>query len=503
MICLLAGKVAGHDAHAKDRTQSSDFRSQRNNQRIRPVRVIAPPRSRLRTRGLASPAVTAGLRQSVRHAILLRIIRNKVRMRLFQPLRGRSMALLWGGLSLSAVGDQLYTVALTWIAVGVLGSNAGYLSALQAFVGLSAVLGVGFWADRWEPLRGMIGADLACALVLIVVVAAASFSGGPGITMLVLPIVVLALGRAVFQPALQSVLPFVVADTRLLPAANGLLDATGRIARLLGPGLVALLVGMVPVIHFLTLDAFTFLASAVALWLIWRRHPAETPKVQRAIPRQSIWRGVVRGYRATASHPLLGYFLAMSAPLNGVWYAVFYLCLPFMLARGGVGADGLVGIGAYGLILSAYGCGNLAATVVLGGRALPARPQFLMLSGNLVGACGIVSLAAANFLPAEWRLTGFSAASALTACGGPMQDIPVAVLRQTRLGPPDVAPAMRAFMAMTGFGILCAMLLIPAAIDWFGVTRVIIACGGVYFCVAALGLARFAGWHEVIPEVAA
>lgn len=39
-------------------------------------------------------------------------------MGILRPLRGRSMALLWGGLSLSAVGDQLYAVALTWIAVG-------------------------------------------------------------------------------------------------------------------------------------------------------------------------------------------------------------------------------------------------------------------------------------------------------------------------------------------------------------------------------------------------
>ena len=59
------------------------------------------------------------------------------------------MALLWGGLSFSAVGDQLYAVALTWIAVGVLGSNAGYLSALQAFIALLEVLFIGAWADRW------------------------------------------------------------------------------------------------------------------------------------------------------------------------------------------------------------------------------------------------------------------------------------------------------------------------------------------------------------------
>jgi hypothetical protein len=38
-------------------------------------------------------------------------------------------------------------------------------------------------------------------------------------------IVVLAIGQAVFQPALQAVLPTLVDDPRLLPAANGLLEA--------------------------------------------------------------------------------------------------------------------------------------------------------------------------------------------------------------------------------------------------------------------------------------
>src|ERR1700733_16017487 len=93
-------------------------------------------------------------------------------MRILRPLRGRSMALLWSGLSLSAIGDQLYSVALTWIAVGVLGANAGYLTALQAGIVLLAVLGIGRWADRWDSRSSMIGADLCRAGVLLAVVLA-------------------------------------------------------------------------------------------------------------------------------------------------------------------------------------------------------------------------------------------------------------------------------------------------------------------------------------------
>jgi MFS transporter, DHA3 family, macrolide efflux protein len=84
--------------------------------------------------------------------------------------------------------------------------------------------------------------------------------------------------------------------------------------------------------------------------------------------------------------------------------------------------------------------------------------------------------------------------------GGPMQDIPTAVLRQTRLAAADRPAAMRAYMAACGLGVLVAMLLAPLAIATFGVTPVIVACGLVYLTVAAVGLLRFADWHDAEPR---
>ncbi len=117
----------------------------------------------------------------------------------------------------------------------------------------------------------MVGADLARAAILIVVVGSWLIAGRPTLAGLIAAVFVLAIGQAVFQPAMQTVLPSLVHDPRLLPAANGLLDATDRSARLLGPGLVALLAGILPVVHFLTLDAISFVASATALVFIARR----------------------------------------------------------------------------------------------------------------------------------------------------------------------------------------------------------------------------------------
>src|SRR5271156_7007181 len=93
-------------------------------------------------------------------------------MRLLRPLRDAPIALLWVGLATSAVGDQLYAVVLTWIAVAVFGAAAGYLTALQAAVILLTALGSGRWADRRPHRSVMIGADLSRPTGLLVVVGA-------------------------------------------------------------------------------------------------------------------------------------------------------------------------------------------------------------------------------------------------------------------------------------------------------------------------------------------
>jgi hypothetical protein len=403
------------------------------------------------------------------------------------PLRNPPVALLWGGLSLSAIGDQLYAVALTWIAVGVFGAAAGYLAAAQALAVLLSVLFIGRWADRWDQQRGMIAADLARAAILAGVVALWLARGATGAAPLVAAVVVLAIGQAVFQPALQTVLPALVAEPRLLPAANGLLDATDRSARLLGPGLVVLLAGRLPVVHFLTIDAGSFLASAAALLAIRRLRPASRP----ATAAQPVWQAIARGVRAMAGHRLLGFVLATTWLTNGAWYAAFYLALPPMIARHG--GDGL---GVFGLVISAYGCTNLLSTLVCGSRALPARPQFQMFSGTALVGAGTVLLGLADALPEAWRVPGMAAAAALGAIGGPMKDIPLAVLRQTRLRPGDMAAAMRAYMAVSYTGMLAAMLVTPAAVAAFGVVAVTIGCGVVLAGIGGAGLLRFAAWAE-------
>ncbi len=417
-------------------------------------------------------------------------------MRILAPLRHRAIALLWGGLATSALGDQLYAVALAWIGVSIFGAHAGYLSALSSGCLLVTALTIGRWADRWDRRQTMITADLARAATLTGLVLAWSTLGTPPAAGLIVAVVVLAFGQACFQPALQAVLPGVVPELRLLPAANGLLDATDRIARLIGPGLVAVLAGFIPVKHFLSIDVLTFLVSALAMTLIGR-----IPTHRDSGPRLPILATITRGFRAMAQHPLLWYVLRTTGVWNGAWVCAFLFALPLLIARNHITGPGGSGIGAYGLVISAYGCTNLLATLVIGSRDLPRHPHRLVLTGKIVNGGGTALLALSGLLPPHLALPGLAASAAFAAVGGPMGDIPIAVLRQTALPASEVPAAMRAYLVASSGGSLIALLIAPTLILHMGLFPVMLGCAAL---IVATGLGGFMllGFGAPVAEAA-
>ncbi len=402
---------------------------------------------------------------------------------LLRPLAIRRVSLLWGGLTLSAVGDQFYAVALVWVAVSAFGPAAGYLTALQAACGLAAALLVGRWADHWDQARALVGADVARAAVLLLVVGWWLGSGGPPPAGLGLAILVLAVGEAVFDPALAATLPVLLPSPRLLPAANALFDTTDRSARLVGPGLVAILAAMVPVAQFFTLDAASFLLSAGAVLALGR------VDVPAARVRSSLLGGIGHGFAVVRQHRLLWSILLWKGGIGSFWYVAYYLALPLAIEHAHIAGPGGTGLGAYGLVISAYGCTNLLSTLVVGSRDLPAHPGRMVFIGSLISGLGTVGLA----LGAGAGLPMLLGAAAVGAVGGPMSDIPAAVLRQTELAPADVAAATRAFMVVRYGGTLVAMLAAPALAHGFGAAALLVICGVAPMLFAAVGLARHWG----------
>ena len=272
---------------------------------------------------------------------------------------------------------------------------------------------------------------------------------------------VLAAGQAVFRPALQATVPALAGDSSLLPAANALLDTTERIARLLGPGLVGMASGFFPLVHFVSVNVATFLASALAVFSITRlrRLPHLVPAM-----RTGLLANVVHGFMTVRRHKVLGFVLTVNGAVNGAWFASYFLGLPLMLGRGGEG------LSAYGTVISTYGALNLLSTLVVGSRGAARRPARMIFGGNCFGGVGTALLGVAGWLaPPGWLLPALMGAAAVSAIGGPMQDITVATLRQTVLPRHDLPAAVRAFMVVNNGGALVALLAAPRVFDTIGV----------------------------------
>src|SRR5438477_8441621 len=121
-------------------------------------------------------------------------------------LRDRGIRTLWAGQALSDAGSELYRLGAIWLAVGMAGADAAWLPIAQSGAMLAFALGAGAVVDGLSSRRVMIWADLVRAAVTAAVVAAA-LTIGLSLPLLIAAGVLLSGIQAVFDPALQAVVP--------------------------------------------------------------------------------------------------------------------------------------------------------------------------------------------------------------------------------------------------------------------------------------------------------
>ncbi|MGI8421880.1 MAG: MFS transporter, partial [Gaiellaceae bacterium] len=94
-------------------------------------------------------------------------------MATFDAFRSRDFRLLWGGQTVSFLGDAAFLVAIGWRVTTLTGSagSLGIVLALESLALLTTLLIGGVLADRYSRRLLMIGSDLGRALVVGVLAA--------------------------------------------------------------------------------------------------------------------------------------------------------------------------------------------------------------------------------------------------------------------------------------------------------------------------------------------
>lgn len=388
-------------------------------------------------------------------------------MLMLKALRARALRLLWAGQALSAIGDEVYRVSLIWLAVGLIGADAGYLAAAQsASLFVLCLLG-GHWADRWDHRRTMIAVDLSRGAIVLLPVAAFYFGRVTVPILFLVAVLVSGLG-AFFDPALQAVLPAASPDGETLEAATGLMGTTVRLARAVGPAIVAVLGPCVPMIHFFTLDALSFGVSASSVAALPGR------AVERAArPRRSLRDSLAAGFREVSQSGLMRDVMLVRMMVAALWGVAFSLGLALLVADIAPGR-----VRAFGVVVACYGIGNVLGALGVGNMRRERLPRILFAGYAWMGA-GFAAAGLCRSVPAV------GAACLLGAIGGPVNDVPFFDLCQ-RLFPIDDLPrVMRLRMALETGALMLVTAASPVVFRVFGAGPTICACG---LGMAALGL---------------
>jgi MFS family permease len=270
--------------------------------------------------------------------------------------RHRDFLLLWGGQTVSRIGDQFTGLAVPYIAVWLLGARSvetGILGAASTFPFLIFGLLVGVWADRRERRRVLIFADLGRG-AMIASIAVLGIAGLLQLTYLYVTSFLIGVLTVFFDVAYQAYLPSIVERDQLVDA-NSKLETSNTLAGTTGPTIAGAIIHAIRAPFAMLVDAASFFFSAATLVAIRTR---ET--VTAAPSGVSIFAQIGEGLRIVVGDRRLRHIAMCTAWANFFSSAVFSALLFVLLNQLGFEAVTL------GLLFSLASLGGVFGALVSG-----------------------------------------------------------------------------------------------------------------------------------------
>jgi MFS family permease len=310
--------------------------------------------------------------------------------------RSRDFRLLWGGQTISFVGDAAFIVALGWRVTALTGDarSLAFVLALDSLAMLATLLWGGVLADRHSRRLLMISSDLARAVVAGVFFALDA-SGHLGLTSILVLAACFGAADGFFQPAFGGIVPLVV-EAPLLASASSWIGIARQGSAVVGPAIAAGLYATTGPNVVWAVEALSFLVSAGALWLA-------RPRAIQPEPRLGVRRELAAGFRYVMSVPWIWTGIGAAMVILMVAMAPYTALLPRI-----VRTHYHRGVGSYGLLFSVMAAGMVAGSLTWA-RWHPRRNRIVVCFAAFgINDIGIVVLALSPWFPlavaaATWR----------------------------------------------------------------------------------------------------
>lgn len=276
-----------------------------------------------------------------------------------EPLRERPFRLLFLGRTLSAVGDAIVPVALTF-AVLKLGTatDLGIVLGAGSATRVVFLLAGGVWADRLPRQLVMMGADVVRAATQALI-ALGFYTGQIRIWELAVASAAFGGASAFFNPASTGLLPSIVSAERL-QEANALIGLTRGVTEVAGPAISGVVVALFGYGLVFAIDSASFVASFVCLAAM------HLPSVIERGAKRSMLLDAREGLRVLLDRPWMVAGVACDLVTN------FALAILFVLAPVVI-KEHFGGARDWGLMLTVGAIGGLLGSAVAL-RYKPDRP---------------------------------------------------------------------------------------------------------------------------------
>lgn len=291
----------------------------------------------------------------------------------------RNFRLLWSGQSASVLGDQFEMIAAPWLVLKLTNDPLalGLVMALSSIPRALFMLVGGAITDRFSSRSIMLISD-AIRLVLTAGMALAIYTNSVQMWMIYGFALCFGLISGFFFPASSAMVPKVVAKDEL-QAGNSLMSGTSQLSSFLGPvlagGLIALFsgsstIGLTGIAIAFGVDALSFAISFVTLLAM------RLPETAPADGSDNVFESIKTGIRYAFNDPFQRVLMILIAAANLFVAGPLAVGMPVLAQARLTG-----GAAAFGLVMSAYGGGNLGGILLAG--VLP-RPKPGWMNGFIV-----------------------------------------------------------------------------------------------------------------------
>lgn len=392
------------------------------------------------------------------------------------PFRHRNYRLFWFGQLISLAGTWMQSIAQAWYITELTHEAAwlGIVAAAQFTPVLILGLFGGVIADLVPKRRALIttqGALMSLAVFQALLVA---------LGLMTLPILVtmaalLGVVNAFDMPVRQSFFSEMVSEEEV-GRAVALNSAMFNGARVIGPAIGGILIGIIGVAGCLAVNAASFLAVLIALLFMREQELRAAPRPPRPRSVRAVMNNLVEGLNYVWRTPAVALCIVVIGVVSGVAMNFNVVIPPLARTVLNIGAPGL------GFLMAAIGLGSLSGALAV---ATLRRPRItpILAGAAVLGACSVlaggVSGSGVTWAPtatgATLFLAGFGAIAMAASANSTIQVLVPAQLRGRVMSVYTTVFAGSTPVGALATGLLVAAIGAPGALQVAGILALLAA----------------------------